>query len=327
MMMSTPIIDTEVAPQATPQQTAPRTRRRRARGAVLPYLLVAPLILAVVVALGWPLLQQFVMSLQNFGLEQQFGAEPEWVGFSNYAKILTDPTMWIVFGRSILFCAVAASLSMVIGMLLALLLTKVSTWARITLQVTLLLVWAMPALVTMVIWQWLFDARYGLINWILARIGFPDMAGYPWTSTPLGVFTIAAIAVIWGSLPLIVFMIHSALTQVPTEVLEAADLDGAGPWKRFREVTLPLITPAVMIVGLLQIVWDLRVFTQIYVLQQAGVSVEETNLLGTYIYRIGIGQGEYGDASALATVVLILTLLLTWKYIAKMFAQQKEASQ
>ena len=110
-------------------------------------------------------------------------------------------------------------------------------------------------------------------------------------------------------------------------MLEAADLDGAGPWKRFREVTLPLITPAVMIVGLLQIVWDLRVFTQIYVLQQAGVSVEETNLLGTYIYRIGIGQGEYGDASALATVVLILTLLLTWKYIAKMFAQQKEASQ
>ncbi|MFJ2368329.1 carbohydrate ABC transporter permease [Microbacterium sp. NPDC087665] len=326
-MMATPVIDVEVAPQATPQQPAPRTRPRRVRGALLPYFLITPLLVAVMIALGWPLLQQFLMSLQKFGLAQQFGAEPEWVGLANYAKILTDPAMWVVFIRSVLFCAVCASLSMVIGMLLALLLTKVSTWARIALQVTLLLVWATPALVTMVIWQWLFDARYGLVNWILARIGFPDMAGFPWTSAPMGVFTIAAITVIWGSLPLIVFMIYSALTQVPNEVLEAAQLDGAGPWTRFRHVTLPLITPAVMIVGLLQIVWDLRVFTQIYVLQQAGVSIEETNLLGTYIYRIGIGQGEYGDASALATIVLILTLLLTWKYIAKMFAQQKEVSE
>lgn len=326
-MMSTPVIDVEAAPEATPQQPAPRTRPRRVRGALLPYLLITPLLVAVLIALGWPLLQQFLMSLQKFGLAQQFGAEPEWVGLANYGKILTDPNMWVVFFRSVLFCAVCASLSMVIGMLIALLLTKVSSWARIALQVTLLLVWATPALVTMVIWQWLFDARYGLVNWILARIGFPDMAGFPWTSTPMGVFTIAAITVIWGSLPLIVFMIYSALTQVPAEVLEAAELDGAGPWTRFRHVTMPLITPAVMIVGLLQIVWDLRVFTQIYVLQQAGVSIEETNLLGTYIYRIGIGQGEYGDASALATIVLILTLLLTWKYIAKMFAQQKEAAE
>ncbi|MCW4457371.1 carbohydrate ABC transporter permease [Microbacterium sp. MPKO10] len=327
MMTTAPALDAGAAPAAAPRKPVSRRRRRRIREAVLPYLLVAPLILAVVVALGWPLLQQFVMSLQNYGLEQQFGAAPEWVGFANYAQIMTDPSMWIVFVRSVLFCAVSASLSMVIGMLVALLLTKVSAWARIALQVTLLLVWAMPALVTMVIWQWLFDARYGLVNWVLARVGFPDMAAYPWTSTTIGVFTIAALAVIWGSLPLIIFMIYSALTQVPTEVLEAADLDGAGPWKRFREVTLPLITPAVMIVGLLQIVWDLRVFTQIYVLQQAGVSVDETNLLGTYIYRVGIGQGSYGDASALATVVLILTLLLTWRYIAKMFAQQKEATE
>ena len=261
------------------------------------------------------------MSLQKIGLAEQFGAEPEWFGLANYARILTDPAMWVVFFRSVLFCAVCASLSMVVGMLLALLLTKVSSWARIALQVTLLLVWATPALVTMVIWQWLFDARYGLVNWILARIGFPDMAGFPWTSTPMGVFTIAAITVIWGSLPLIVFMIHSALTQVPNEVLEAAQLDGAGPWTRFRHVTLPLITPAVMIVGLLQIVWDLRVFTQIYVLQQAGGIASETNLLGTYVYQTGIAQGDYGMASALARIILALTLVLTGRYLRMLYRQ------
>lgn len=324
--MTATVVEPQKAPPA-PEPVPRARRRRRARGVVLPYLLVLPLIAAVAVALGWPLLQQFIMSLQKFGLAQQFGKEPEWVGLDNYVSVLTDPTMWLVFLRSIVFCAICATLSMVIGCLVAVLLTKVSSWARIVLQVALLLVWATPALVTMVIWQWLFDGRYGLVNWLLASIGFRDMAGFPWTSTPMGVFTIAALTVIWGSLPLIIFMIYSALTQVPLEVLEAAELDGARPFQRFREVTLPIITPAVMIVGLLQIVWDLRVFTQIYVLQQAGVSVEETNLLGTYIYRVGIGQGEYGDASALATVVLLLTLLLTWKYIARMFAQQREASE
>lgn len=312
----------------TEPEPAPLERgRRRAHGAALPYLLVMPLLAAVTVALGWPLLQQFIMSLQEFGLAQQFGAEPEWVGLDNYLAVLTDPNMWIVFVRSIVFCAICASLSMVVGCLLAVLLMKVSTWARITLQVSLLLVWSTPALVTMVIWQWLFDGRYGLVNWVLAAVGFHDMAGFPWTSTPIGVFTIAALTVIWGSLPLIIFMVHASLTQVPLEVLEAAELDGTRPLQRFFEVTLPMIAPTVMIVGLLQIVWDLRVFTQIYVLQQAGVSVQGTNLLGTYIYRVGIGQGEYGQASALATVVLLLTLLLTWKYITKMFAQNREAAE
>lgn len=316
--MSTTLADADLGQKITPRQ------RRRWRGTLAPYLLLAPLIVAVVVALGWPLIQQFLMSFQKFGMAQQFGAPPEWIGLDNYVDILANPTMWVVFARSVVFCAIAASLSMVLGCLLALLLTKVSDWARVVLQVALLMVWATPVLVTMVIWQWLFDARYGLINWVLAHIGFPEMTGYPWTSTPLGVFTIGGITVIWGSLPLIVFMIYSALTQVAQEVMEAAELDGAGAFTRFWQVTLPLITPAIMIVGLLQIVWDLRVFTQIYVLQQAGVSVDETNLLGTYIYRLGIGQGQYGAASALATVVLLLTLVLTWPYIARMFAQQKK---
>ena len=305
----------------------PRRRRRRRRGALVPYFLIAPLVVTLTIALGWPLFQQFVMSFQKFGLAQQFGAEPEWIGFGNYIDILSEPDMWLVFARSVAFCVIVASISILLGGALALLLTKVSDWARILLQVSLLLMWSTPILVMMVVWQWLFDGRYGLVNWILTHIGFVDMAGFPWTSTPMGVFFIAGIAVTWGSQPLIVFMIHAALTQVPSEVLEAAELDGAGPYRRFVEVTLPLILPAVMIVGLLQIVWDLRVFTQIYVLQQAGVSVDETNLLGTYIFRLGIGQGQYGAASALATVVLILTLLLTWPYIAKMFAQQKRISE
>lgn len=321
----TDVIETEAVRTTTAALTEPPPTPRRARRPnVLPYVLVVPVIAAVAVSLGYPLVQQMVMSFQHFGLEQQFGQPASWVGLSNYWTVVSDPEMWIVFLRSIAFCAICAGTAMIVGTALATLLISVSKWARIFLQVVLLLVWAMPVMVTMTVWQWLFDARYGVVNWLLAHIGFPSMAGFSWTSEPMGLFFIAALIVVWASVPLIAFMISASLGQISEEVLEAASLDGASAWNRFRHVMLPLATPVIMIVGLLQIVWDLRVFTQIYTLQQAGGSTAETNLLGTFIYRLGIGQGDYGLASALATVVLILTLALTWRYIMGLFAQRKE---
>ncbi|MDR3035183.1 MAG: sugar ABC transporter permease [Kitasatospora sp.] len=306
---------------------APATGRRRQRGTRLtPYLLVAPLLVAVLVALGYPLVRQLIMSFQEFGLRQQFGQPPEWVGLDNYRTVLSDPAMLKVLGRSVLFCLVCMALTMVAGVGLALLMTAVSRWARLILQVSLLFVWAMPVMVTMTVWQWLFDSRYGVVNWLLSHAGLSGMEGHAWTADPMGLFTVAGLIVIWMSVPLVAFMSYAGLSQIPLEVMEAAALDGASPWRRFRSVMFPLVLPVVMIVGLLQIVWDLRVFTQIYVLQQNGGATEDTNLLGTAVYRLGIGKGDYGIASALATVVLVLTLLLTWKYISTLLKQQKEAA-
>lgn len=286
-----------------------------------PYLLLVPMVLAVAVGLGYPLVRQLTMSFQEFGLRQQFGQAPEWVGLANYRAVATDPEMWAVFGRSVAFCLVCASATIVIGELLALLMVEVSTVVRLLLQVSLLLVWAMPVIVTMSVWQWLFDPRYGAVNWLLSAVGVSGMHDYAWTSTTRGVFLIAALVVVWMSVPLVTFMNYSALSQVDAGVLEAASLDGASRFRRFFAVQLPLTVPVLLIVGLLQIVWDLRVFTQIYVLQQAGGSTSDTNLLGTYIYRLGIGQGDYGVASALATVMLLLTLALTWRYVVQLMRQ------
>ncbi|MGW3495993.1 carbohydrate ABC transporter permease [Streptomyces sp. NPDC001020] len=310
-----------------PRHTPPPSARRRHRTTQLtPYLLVTPVFVAVVVALGYPLIRQLVMSFQKFGLRQQFGQAPEWVGLHNYQSVLSDPAMLKVLVRSIAFCLVCMGLTMLAGVALAVLMTAVSRWARLTLQVALLFVWAMPVMVTMTVWQWLFDSRYGVVNWLLSHLGFTGMEQHAWTADPMGLFTVAALIVIWMSVPLVAFMSYAGLSQIPVEVMEAASLDGASPWRRFRSVMFPLVLPVIMIVGLLQIVWDLRVFTQVYVLQQNGGSTEDTNLLGTAVYRLGIGQGDYGMASALATVVLILTLLLTWKYISTLVKQQKEAA-
>ena len=92
------------------------------------------------------------------------------------------------------------------------------------------------------------------------------------------------------SVPFVAFTVYAALTQVPEELIEAAEMDGAGPWQRLRRVILPTIRPVLLVVLLLQVIWDLRVFTQIYVLQKAGGVTRDTNLLGTYIYRLGIGE-------------------------------------
>jgi N,N'-diacetylchitobiose transport system permease protein len=124
------------------------------------------------------------------------------------------------------------------------------------------------------------------------------------------------------SVPFVAFTIYAGLTQVSTDAIEAAMLDGAGTLARVRHIMLPAIKPVLAVVGLLQIVWDLRVFTQIYVLQRAGGTAADTNLLGTYVYRLGIGEGSFGMAAAVAMFLLDVTIVLTSPYLVTMFRQE-----
>ena len=122
-------------------------------------------------------------------------------------------------------------------------------------------------------------------------------------------------------MPLATITIYSALSQVDDALLEAAQLDGAGYLGRLRNVIFPTIMPVVSLIGVLQVIWDLRVFTQIHVLQQSGGITQQTNLLGTYVYQVGIAQGDYGTASALAMIILLLTLVMTAKYLQMLWTQ------
>src|SRR5688572_15854876 len=131
----------------------PATRRTKA----LPYGLLIPSLLALMVALGYPLVRQFVLSFQEFGLAQQFGRPAEWIGLENYERLVTDAYLWKVVLRSVVFCGVNAAITMVIGTAIALLLGKMSKPVRILVQTGLLLAWAMPVLAALTIWQWLFD--------------------------------------------------------------------------------------------------------------------------------------------------------------------------
>jgi N,N'-diacetylchitobiose transport system permease protein len=320
-MMSTRTAAREEAAM-TEREDAVRPPVRSRRVAPLPYLLITPAVLALCLALGYPLVRQVLLSFQEFGLAQQFGRPPEWVGLANYRELFTDAYLWRVTLRTVVFCLVNAAVTMLVGVGLALVMQAMSRPVRLLAQTGLLLAWAMPVVASLTVWQWLFDTQYGVINYLLTALG-GDFQGHGWLLRPLSFYFVATVVVVWMSVPFVAFTVYAALTQVSGELVEAAEIDGAGRAQRLRHVVLPSIRPVLMVVGLLQVIWDLRVFAQIYILQKAGGSASDTNLLGTYIYRLGIGGGDFGTSAAVAIFMLGLTVLLTFPYVRAMIRQER----
>lgn len=291
------------------------------RSGLLPYALLVPTLVALAAGLGYPLVRLVVLSTQEFGRRQQFGAPAESVGTANYGEIFGDPYFWDVLWRSLIFCAVNVTLTIVLGTLLALLMARLGTVMRTALSVSLLLAWATPALTATIVWQWIFDARYGVVNWLLTRLG-ADYEGHSWLSEPLSFFFVGTLIVVWMGVPFVAFTLYAGMTQISTEVMEAAAIDGAGGWQRFRDLTWPALKPIFVVLVALSTLWDLRVFTQVFVLQQAGGIVRDTNTLGVYAYRQG-GSGDYGLGAAVAVVMVGITLLLTLVHLRQMFRQEE----
>ncbi|WP_372593878.1 carbohydrate ABC transporter permease [Actinotalea sp.] len=285
--------------------------RRRPR---TPYLLITPAVAILALSMGYPLVWQLVTSTQRFGLAQQFGKAPESVGLGNYVTLFTDSYLWTVVARSIAFCLVNAGVTVLIGVLLALLMKAIGTVPRLILQVSMLLAWSMPVVAAMTVWRWLFDWNRGVVNWVLTWGGL-DFIGHNWLQAPLSFFFVATTVIVWMSVPFVALSVYAGLTQVPDDVLEAAQIDGANGWQRFWGIVVPMVRPVLMIVLLLQIIWDLRVFAQIKLLQDAGSTPSETNLLGTYIFQLGTGSQDFGMASAVSVFVLVLTIALSWFYV------------
>lgn len=313
MTTTTPLADVSVA----------KSRKRRKRRPKAPYWLVLPSIIILIVGTGYPTVWQIVTSLKEFGLKQQFGQPAPFVGLDNYVALLTDRAFWGVIGRSLAFCGAAATITLLIGLGLAVLMQHVSTFARLTLQISLLFAWAMPVVAAMTVWTWLFDRRRGAINYLLDKIPGVDMYRFDWLASPWTFFVVALVIVVWMSVPFVAFSIYAGLSQVSEEVLEAASLDGASGMKRLRLVVLPIIRPVIAIVALLQVIWDLRVFTQITMLQDAGASGTSYDLLGTYIFKIGTGAQDFGTASAASVLVLLLTVGISWWYVRRLLKEDE----
>jgi len=315
---------TATAPEL-PDTQAPHPPRARRRRPKLPYVLLIPAIATLLIGLGYPVTWQIINSFKEYGLAQQFGQPAEFIGLQNYLNLFTDAQFWTIALRSVVFMAATAALTMVIGIAFALLMRAIPTWSRIVLQVSMLLAWAMPIVAQMTVANWLIDDRNGVVNYLLTLIPGVDFIGHNWLIEPLSFFGVALTIITWASVPFVAFSVYAGLTQVSEEVLEAAQLDGAGRFQTLRMVIMPIIRPVLVILLLLQLIWDLRVFAQIQLLQDFGAAGERYDLLGTYIYGLGIGQSQFGAASAAAMVVLALTIGVSWGYVRRLLKEDKES--
>jgi N,N'-diacetylchitobiose transport system permease protein len=283
----------------------------------MPYILLVPATAALATMLGFPVVRLVTLALQDFGLQQQFGARAPWVGLDNFRDVFGDPEFWAVLRRTVVFCLVNVALTMVLGMAVAVLLRRLGRRMRLLAMLGLMLAWSMPALTATVVWQWIFDTQYGLANWLFGR------QGESWLSNPLTFYMVATIIVVWMGVPFVAFTLYAGLMSIPDEMMEAAEMDGATPWQRFRDVVVPTLKPIILILTSLSVLWDFRVFTQIFVLQRAGSINRETNLLGVYAYRLSIGASEFDKGAAIAVVMVLITVLLTLFYLRSMVRQEE----
>ncbi|MFF7274077.1 ABC transporter permease subunit [Streptomyces griseorubiginosus] len=305
-------------PMPVPPPSPPVAPRRRRSSGTTPWLLLAPCLLILGLVMGYPLVRLVTLSFQKFGQSQLWGFQPaEWVGFDNFTGVLDDGEFWAVVVRTIVFAAGCVIFTMVAGMLIALLLQRVSGWVKTLINIALVASWGMPIIVATTVFKWLFDADYGILNALLSKLPGVEMIGHNWfASGPQGLAVIMLL-VVWGAVPFVVITLSAGLTQVPKEMEEAARLDGAGAWGVFRYVTLPILKPIIVMLTTLSVIWDMGVFPQVFVMRN-GHPEPEFQILPTYSYDRAFVVNDYAQGSAIALITVLLLLGVVAVYMRQM---------
>jgi N,N'-diacetylchitobiose transport system permease protein len=303
---------------ATPAP-APRRRRGLRGDRLTPYVLALPAVALVLGMLGYPLYRMTVVSFQKYEQPQLWGLRaPVWVGLGNYTRLLTNPDFWAVVWHTAAFTVISVTISVALGMSVALLIGRVSAWARYTLTIALMLVWAMPQLVSSQVFIWMIDADFGVVNWLIDQIPGVDFFKHSWFADPVQGWLVITTLVVWQGLPFLAITLYAGLTQVPQELVEAATVDGAGPWRTFYSVRLPILRPLVGIVTTLSVIWNFQVFTQVWTLRY-GKPEPAYHTLSTYAYATAFQTGKYGIGAAVSIITVLLMLGVMAFYVRQMF--------
>jgi N,N'-diacetylchitobiose transport system permease protein len=304
-----------------------RTRKTVVRD-LLPYLALAPTVITFVVLLGAPLLMLFATSMQKFGLYELLNNVTTWVGPNNYVQVLFQtpaglPDFVTVLIRTVAFMVVNVALTITIGTLVALLLERLNRWVRLTLTAAMILAWAMPIVTGVVLFQWLFDSKLGVVNWAISSTGiFGDYLNHSWFATGLTTFFVITLLIVWQAVPFVALSLYAGLLSIPRELSEAARVDGGNERQIFRHITLPALAPLLMMLIFLSVIWDFKVFTQIYAMSIN--APDNTMTLSVYAYVIGISEQHYGYAAAASVVMMLLLLVVLVPYIRRMIKSLEE---
>jgi N,N'-diacetylchitobiose transport system permease protein len=223
----------------------------------------------------------------------------------------------------VLFTVVCVTLTMVVATLVALLLERLGRGLRLAVEISLVLTWAMPALTATVVWQWLFDTQFGVVNWLLTTLGVGDFEGHSWFATGLSTFAVITIIVVWQAIPFVAITLYAGLTAIPRELREAMLVDGANPWRSFWSLIVPVLKPLFMVTAFLSIIWDFKVFTQVWLVRQGGPN-RQTVTLSVYAYQEGIATSHFGRAAAISVTMVVLLLAALVFYLRLMLRTQED---
>ena len=280
-------------------------------------MLLIPALVVIGGVLGYPLFRLVTLSFQQYGLPELIAHKGQWIGLDNYREILGDRWFWTVLGRTVAFTAVTVGLTMLFGTLIALLLQRLGTFMRLLITTGLVLVWSMPPVVAVPIWSWMVDFEFGVLNWTLAQLGFESYAHHDWFANPIQGWAIITAIIVWGAIPFVAITIFAGLTQVSGEMVEAASIDGAGAFRIFRDITLPILKPIFVILASLSVIWNFQVFSQIWIIRNARPE-EDYFLMSVYSFVESFGKSEYGYGSAIAVVTVLTLIAVTFFYIRQM---------
>ncbi|HEY2696962.1 MAG TPA: sugar ABC transporter permease [Pseudonocardiaceae bacterium] len=296
--------------------------RRPRRGKMVPYLLMSPALLAIAALLGLPAVLVLITSFQKLDLGELVTGRTVWVGIDNFKTVLSDPAFWGDTVRTVLFTAGCVVSTMILGLLIALLLTKLGKAIRIFLQVALVLAWAMPILAATTVFQWMFDTHYGILNKTLIQLGFTSFRDHDWFSTGSSTLIIIGILIVWQATPFVAFTVYAGLVSIPGEVYEASALDGANAWQTFRSVSWPGIAPIVALTTFLQLLWDFKVFSQVWAIKQGGPNGGSTTL-PVLQYLDGIANNHFGTAAAVSVLMIVIIVVITATYVKMLLRSQE----
>jgi multiple sugar transport system permease protein len=258
---------------------------------------MAPPILFIVACVGYPFCWGIWLSLENRPVAQP----GTFVGLGNFIKIAHDPVFWQVVQNTFVYTIAATLLKMVGGLGLALAMNQHFRFKNV-IRALLLLPFIVPTVLSTVAFMWMLDPAFSVINRVLIGLGVPK-PGPSWLGNPiLAMFSIIMINT-WRGLPFYGITLLAGLQTVPTELYEAATIDGASGWQRFRYVTLPLLQPIILIVTLFSVIFTFADFQLVYVLTHGGPQ-NATALFATYAFDIGMGSGQLGLGASVALAML-----------------------
>lgn len=302
---------TATAPaEAAPASSRPRRRRSRwfRRETRWAYAFLSPWIIGFLAFIAGPMIWSLIMSFQRYDVL----TPARWVGTENYERLLADGQAHRAFWNTFIFTIVHVPLHVVIALALALLLNRVSGRSAGIFRTIFYLPAMTPTVAVGILFLLLLNGQTGLINQILRFFGLP---GPSWTSDPNWILPGIIIMSLWaigGS----IIILFAALKEVPTDLYEAARLDGAGAWRQFRSVTLPMISGAVFFVVIVNTIAALQLFTEVYTMfygnKQTTVTASDASLTFViYLFRQGFQFFDMGYASALAWCLFVIVMIIT----------------